>query len=54
MECTALAAAASMDTLLPVIVGATHERITIYSFVTGVLLSLCVPVLVPLVVALPW
>lgn len=54
VECTALAAAASMDTLLPVIVGATHERITIYSFVTGVLLSLCVPVLVPLVVALPW
>ena len=42
-----------MDSLLPVVVGATHERITIYSFVSGVLLSLAVPVLIPLIVSLP-
>lgn len=53
VECTALAGAAAMDSLLPVVVGATHERITIYSFVSGVVLSLAVPVLIPLVIALP-
>ncbi len=54
VECTGLAGATAMDTLLPVIVGATHERITIYSFVTGVVLSLAVPVLIPMVIALPF
>ena len=54
VECTALAGATAMDTLLPVVVGATHERIAIYSFTTGVILSLAVPVLVPAVVALPF
>ena len=53
VECTALAGAAAMDSLLPVVVGATHERITIYSFVTGVILSLAVPIIIPLIVALP-
>lgn len=53
VECTALAGATAMDTLLPVVVGATHERITIYSFVTGVILSLAVPVLIPMIIALP-
>jgi len=53
VECTALAGATAMDTLLPVVVGATHERITIYSFVTGVILSLAVPIIIPLIVALP-
>lgn len=53
VECTALAGAAAMDSLLPVVVGATHERITIYSFVTGVILSLAVPVLIPLLISLP-
>ena len=54
VECTALAGATAMDTLLPVVVGATHERITIYSFVTGVILSLAVPVLIPMIIALPF
>lgn len=53
VECTALAGAAAMDTMLPVVVGATHERITIYSFVTGVILSMAVPILVPMLLALP-
>ena len=54
VECAGLAGATAMDTLLPVIVGATHERITIYSFVSGVILSLAVPVLIPMIIALPF
>lgn len=53
VECAALPGAAAMDTVLPVVVGATHERITLYSFTSGVVLSLLVPVLVPAIVALP-
>ena len=54
VECASLPGAAAMDTVLPVVVGATHERITIYSFTSGVVLSLAVPVLVPAIVALPF
>ena len=54
VECAALPGAAAMDTVLPVVVGATHERITLYSFASGVVLSLLVPVLVPAIVALPF
>lgn len=54
VECAALSGAAAMDTTLPVIVGATHERITIYAFTSGVILSLAVPIIVPAVVALPF
>ena len=46
--------AAAMDTVLPVVVGATHERIAIYSFTSGVVLSLAVPLLVPAIVTLPF
>ena len=52
LECVALPGAAAMDTVLPVVVGATHRRVTLYSFTSGVVLSLLVPVLVPLIVAL--
>lgn len=52
VECVALPGAAAMDTVLPVVVGATHERITIYSFASGVILSLAVPVLVPAIAGL--
>lgn len=52
VECVALPGAAAMDTVLPVVVGATHERITMYSFASGVLLSLAVPILVPAIVGL--
>ena len=54
VECASLPGAAAMDTVLPVVVGATHERITIYSFTSGVVLSLAVPLLVPAIVALPF
>lgn len=53
VECAALPGAAAMDTVLPVVVGATHERIAIYAFTSGVVLSLWVPVAVPAIVALP-
>ena len=51
LECVSLPGAAAMDTVLPVIVGATHERITVYAFISGLILSLLVPVLVPLIIA---
>ena len=54
VECAALPGAAAMDTVLPVVVGATHERFAIYSFTSGVVLSLAVPLLVPAIVALPF
>ena len=53
VECAALPGAAAMDTVLPVAVGATHPRITVYSFTSGVVLTLLVPALVPAVVGLP-
>lgn len=52
VECVALPGAASMDTVLPVVVGATSDRITLYSFSSGVILSLAVPLLVPAIIAL--
>ncbi|WP_246019729.1 lysine exporter LysO family protein [Bacilliculturomica massiliensis] len=51
-ECIALPAAAAMDTTLPIVVGATSDRIAIYSITSGVVLSFAVPVLVPLVMEL--
>lgn len=54
IECVGVAGATAMDTLLPVVVGATHERIAIYSFASGVIHSLAVPILVPAIVALPF
>ena len=52
IEAVALPGAAAMDTVLPVVVGSTSERITIYSFASGVILSLAVPILVPFIIAL--
>ena len=52
VETVSLPGAAAMDTVLPVVVGATSDRITIYSFASGVLLSLAVPILVPAIVAM--
>lgn len=52
LECVAMPGAAAMDTVLPVVVGATHQGVALYSFASGVVLSLLVPVLVPLIIAL--
>ena len=52
LECVAMPGAAAMDTVLPVIVSATDRRITVYSFASGLIASLLVPVLVPLIAML--
>lgn len=54
VEAVAPCGATAMDTLLPMVVSSTSDRITIYSFVSGVILSLAVPILVPAIVALPF
>ena len=53
IEAVALPGATAMDTLLPVVVSATADRMAIYSFASGLILSLAVPVLVPAIIALP-
>lgn len=52
LECVSLPGAAAMDTLLPVVVSATHQRIAIYSLTSGVILSILVPIVIPLIVGL--
>lgn len=49
LECVAAAGATAMDTVLPVIVRSTSRRMTIYAFASGLLCSLLVPLLVPLI-----
>ena len=53
IEAVALPGATAMDTVLPVVVSATSDRMAIYSFASGLILSLAVPVLVPAIIALP-
>ena len=50
LESVAIAGATAMDTLLPVIVKCTDRRITVYAFSSGLVCSLLVPVLVPLMI----
>lgn len=54
IETVALPGAAAMDTVLPVVVSATDQRMAIYSFTSGAVLSLSVPFFVPAIVALPF
>ncbi len=54
IETVALPGAAAMDTVLPVVVSATHQRMAIYSFTSGVILSLSVPFFIPAIIALPF
>ena len=44
-----VACATAMDTVLPVIVRATSRRMTVYAFASGLVCSLLVPLLVPLI-----
>ena len=53
IEAVALPGATAMDTVLPVVVSATCDRMAIYSFASGVVLSLSVPVFIPAITALP-
>lgn len=52
LESIALAGATAMDTLLPVIIKATDRRMTVYAFASGLMCSLLVPVLVPLMIGI--
>lgn len=52
LESIAPAGATAMDTSLPVVSRATDSRTAVVSFISGVVLSLLVPVLVPLLIAL--
>ena len=42
--------AAAMDVCLPIVEKATRSDIAVYSFVSGVILSILVPVLVPVII----
>jgi uncharacterized membrane protein YbjE (DUF340 family) len=52
LESIAPAGATAMDTSLAVVARATDSRTAVVSFITGVVLSLLVPVLVPLLISL--
>lgn len=51
IECAGLPGAAAMDTVLPVVVESTHQRITVYSFVSGMVITILMPILVPILLA---
>ena len=50
IESVAMPGAAAMDVCLPIVERATRSDIAIYSFVSGVVLSILVPVLVPIII----
>ncbi|NLI43427.1 MAG: lysine exporter LysO family protein [Synergistaceae bacterium] len=52
LEAIGIAGATAMDTLLPVIVKSNTPDVVIYSFVSGVFLTLLVPILVPVILSL--
>ena len=52
LECSGLGGATSMDVGLPIVEQSTNGITAVYAFVSGAVLSLLVPVLVPLVLAL--
>lgn len=52
IEACAPAGAASMDTCLPIVERATNSTVAVYSFVSGVILTIVVPFLTPTVMGL--
>jgi uncharacterized membrane protein YbjE (DUF340 family) len=52
LESIAPAGATAMDTSLPVVARATDSKTAVVSFISGVVLSLLVPILVPLLISL--
>jgi len=52
VECTSLPGAAAMDTSLPIIEKATNGDIVVYSFLSGLSLSVLVPILIPFFISL--
>ena len=51
LEAIAPPAAASMDSLLPVVERATTPHVAVYSFVSGLLITFFVPVIIPVIAA---
>ena len=54
IEAVALPGATAMDTVLPVVVSATDQRMAISSFPSAAVLSLSVPFFTPAIIALPF
>lgn len=52
IEACSLPGAAAMDVCLPVLEKSTNSDTAIYAFVMGVVLSIAVPILVPIIIAL--
>lgn len=52
VESMSLTGAASMDSCLPLVERATSSDMVIYSFITGLVLSIMVPILVPIFISL--
>lgn len=50
IETTGMPGAAAMDVCLPIVEKSTRSDIAVYSFVSGVFLSILVPVLVPVII----
>lgn len=50
IETTGMPGAAAMDVCLPIVEKSTRSDIAVYSFVSGVILSILVPVLVPVII----
>lgn len=49
IETTGMAGAAAMDACLPIVERATSSHIAVYAFVSGLVLTISVPILVPLI-----
>ena len=52
IECISLPGASCMDIAMPMIKNATSSNVAIYSFVTGIVLSISIPIIVPLLMNL--
>ena len=52
IECTCLTGAAAMDVSLTVVDKSTRGEITIYSFISGAVLTVIVPIIVPIIASI--
>ncbi|MCQ2550722.1 MAG: lysine exporter LysO family protein [Clostridia bacterium] len=52
VETTGMPGAAAMDVCLPIVERATSSDVAVYSFISGVILSFLVPILVPIMISL--
>ena len=52
IETVSLPGAAAMDTCLPIVEKETNGNTAIYSFISGVVISIAVPILVPFIISL--